>query len=149
MNNSSWAEPFETPGSQTLELMPFRIRYALDLCGVKLSLAQWQSLPLADRKNLLKVASQSSCDCPSFHNELLALAKYHAWELSASKKMVPGDLCTIPNSLQILLVSRHLKELSEPEWSELSIFERYVLTKISQGKRSLELEGALKSFRLL
>lgn len=44
--------PFEDETYATLEFMPFAVRYRLDRVGLKLSLAAWQELPVAERHAL-------------------------------------------------------------------------------------------------
>ena len=44
---------FEPDEAKALKWLPLAVRYKLDRCGLKLSLDQWRSLPIADRQQLL------------------------------------------------------------------------------------------------
>lgn len=46
--------PFEPEEARSLSWLPLAARHKLDSCGLRLSLAQWQALPLAARLELLQ-----------------------------------------------------------------------------------------------
>lgn len=48
--------PFEPEEARCLHWLPLAVRHKLDACGLRLSLAQWQALDLADRRELLRSA---------------------------------------------------------------------------------------------
>ena len=48
---------FESQACQSLQWLPLAVRFKLDECGLKLSLQQWQGLPLAERQALLALPS--------------------------------------------------------------------------------------------
>lgn len=61
-------EDFEPPEAQALHWLPLAVRFKLDTVGLKVGLAEWQALPLADRRLLLACAAG-----PAFRALLAAL----------------------------------------------------------------------------
>ncbi len=145
----SGIEPFERSGAHTLELIPYRIRYALDHIGLKLSLSQWQTLDITRRENLLKLCHSTDNDWSQIKLFLMNLAQSHEWVLNSCATIDLNDGSQIPIELKNLLINRGLDSISESQWARLNHYQRYILRKISLGKRSLEIEDALKTYSLL
>jgi hypothetical protein len=145
----SGIEPFERSGVHTLELIPYRIRYALDHIGLKLSLSQWQTLDITRRENLLKLCHSTDNDWSQIKLFLMNLAQSHEWVLNSCARIDLNDGSQIPIELKNLLINRGLDSISESQWAQLNHYQRYILRKISLGKRSLEIEDALKTYSLL
>jgi hypothetical protein len=145
----SWIEPFEGPSSHSLELIPYRIRYALDHIGLKLSLSQWQILDLAERKNLLSLSHSTENDWGAFKALLLNLIENYGWTLKPCATIHSDDYLNIPSELNELLTHEQQTSISESQWALLNPYQRYILKKITLGKRFLELKEALKTYSLL
>ena len=50
----------------SLTYVPMAVRFKLDKCGIKLSLAHWSQLPERERRKLLKAPCANSSDIASY-----------------------------------------------------------------------------------
>ena len=66
---------FEDDTYATLDFMPYAARYRLDRAGVKLSLAAWQALPLAERAALCAHPVDADDDRASLRARCLQLGE--------------------------------------------------------------------------
>lgn len=121
--------PFESEAAQRLEWLPLAVRFKLDRTGMRVSLAQWQAVPLPQRERLLRSAEG---------NEFLA-----AFGLAFSNK------CQLSYEFQEPISPKHLPpevsdfvRLAVPHrqaevfalWQRQGLFERYVFFKVATGR---------------
>lgn len=143
---------FEIESSEALTYIPLIVRFHLDRCGLRISLAQWQLLPLADRKLLTCFpAADAVADAPYFARALGEMLDMHAhtepvrftpdaapaWR---SHDVLPAGLAQHCAPLQLTLA----------QWAALTLFQRYVLDKLSRKAQVHPmLLPALREFGLL
>ena len=141
--------PFESAEERALALLPLAVRMRLDGAGVKLSLAEWQALPLVVRDTLFR-------DCGSAADE------YRSVVLRAVAEHVgtPVALFTPPNLLEwedsgnvpaSLLDGARQLNIAPPslaDWAALSSLRRFALVKLSRpGRVSSRLPFAIADAR--
>lgn len=123
-------------------------RYRLDMCGLKLSLACWQSFSFSERILLV--------DLP-FDNEgqrVIWIARLKS-AIMASDMEEPSILAhwidpeTVPGDVAETLASFG-KEISMEEWCQWGPIHRYTLCKLARGKQvERYLFSAVLEFRAL
>ncbi len=143
---------FEIESSAALTYIPLIVRLHLDRCGLRISLAQWQLLPLEDRKLLTRFpADDVAAREPDFARALSEMLDTHAhtepvwftpdarpsWH---SRAVLPAGLAQHCAPLQLTLA----------QWGALTVFQRYVLDKLSRKPQVHPmLLPALREFGLL
>lgn len=125
---------FETPGA-ALTLLPLAARLALDVCGLKLSLAGWTSLSEANRRVLVSEGTREHVDVDAV-NELVRNA------FPAATPIVALDVATLepldPEAARLLLPNRKLGSV----WPGLSMLARFALSHLAKRGDPERLAGA-------
>jgi hypothetical protein len=123
---------FERELHATLDLMPLTVRRKLDLAGLKLSLAGWQALPIADRRALAGVEVDDDASVASFTATLrAATARVGAPLEPLSPRGLPAwRTPTLPPGLCARLLELAVS-LDDPAWARLDDEARYALLKLS------------------
>jgi cyclic pyranopterin phosphate synthase len=119
-----------------LDLVPLAARRALDLAGVKLSLAGFRSLSLELRRELASLGSGAEVDTARVH-AIGAFAEPPPVALSVAPDP-PAD--AVPAELVTALGAE--RPLDAGIWSALEPLERYALAKLARGSRAERLDGA-------
>ena len=137
LNEAPLLFDFEVESSENFKFIPMCVRFNLDRFGLRISLAQWQMLPLEDRKLLARFPVDEDAEIePNFDHALFEMLRTHAnvepewftpeespaWQRTDS---VPGAVVR----------QAQLAGLDAPgvaHWAELAPFRRYVLAKLSR-----------------
>ncbi len=70
---------FEVESSENFTYIPMSVRFNLDRFGLRISLDQWQSLPLEDRKLLARFPVDEDAQIePNFDHALFEMLRTHA-----------------------------------------------------------------------
>ena len=145
---------FEVQSSENFTFIPMSVRFNLDRFGLRISLAQWQMLPLEDRKLLTRFPVEDDAEIePNFDHALFEMLRTHAdvapewFTPDASPAWLRTD--AVPDGL---LRQAQLAGLAAPEpaqWSALAPFKRYVLAKLSRKpEANHDFIPAMKEFGL-
>jgi cyclic pyranopterin phosphate synthase len=119
-----------------LDLVPLAARRALDLTGVKLSLAGFRSLSLELRRELAALGSLPEVDTERVRR-IATSAEPPASPLPVRPDPPPD---AVPSELHAALGSE--RPLDVAIWSALEPLERYALAKLASGSRVERLAGA-------
>jgi hypothetical protein len=127
---------FERELHATLDLMPLAVRRKLDLAGLKLSLAGWQSLPLADRRALAGAVVDDDASVAAFTAVLRMAAERAGAALDPlpAPGAAPWRAPTVPPALRARLLDLP-SALDDAAWARLPDEIRYVLFKLAEKKR--------------
>jgi cyclic pyranopterin monophosphate synthase len=119
-----------------LNLVPLAARRLLDALGAKLSLEGWQSLPIGDRQELLRLGSVALID-----EARARVLLTRATPLPRTTEPI-GDpsVDTVPPRVASLLGTQ--RPLPVAVWSNLEPFERWVLDKVARSKNPERLPRA-------
>jgi hypothetical protein len=115
-----------------LTLLPMASRRALDAAGLKLSLASYQTLGLADRKELVRLGAEPKVDVSAVQ---AIVARAGGPPSQALPPVIEPD--AMPEGLSQAL------QLHDRHWQELTALDRYVLDKLHRGGKSDRLHAAL------
>lgn len=146
---------FEQDGRYALRRIPMCVRYRLDECGLKISLAAWILLSRDEREKLLTISIDAALVRQTFRDTLLEMLKPHADNPDATIEEAavnpkPACLQTVPT-----VMVAHLTELALPvpalnQWQNLSNLQRFTLIKLTRpSHRNSNLRLALQEFGLM
>lgn len=138
---------FEREADPDFQWIPYVVRMKLDLCGLKIGLAQWQALPLQVRQSFLEGPAESSLEIEQFAIRLRA-------ELSAAGQQPPEPLaearraaveswkepCPAPPAVAAALASQGLAD----RWSRFDRLGRYLVYTLATKQETVRLASALK-----
>src|SRR5271170_7230074 len=127
---------FERELYATLDLIPLTVRRKLDLAGVKLSLAGWQALPIADRRALADATVDDGASVASF----AAMLRAGALRAGASLEPLPPAGAPPWRSPTVPVTLR--AQLDDATWAGLDDEARYTLLTLSEKRRDPERLGA-------
>lgn len=129
---------FESDFESSLRRFPMALRYKLDLCGVRLGLADWQRFPHETRRSLFCAPVATEGDRDDFVGALQSAARAFC-KLDELEQMPPEatplwqQISEVPPSVQsqIKIACPELK-LELGEWIHCTELERYSLVKLSR-----------------
>ena len=144
---------FESELERSLTFLPLAMRFKLDRCGVKVSLAAWQQLPEDRRRELLSLPCHGEADVASYRRSVCAFVTECAGEEPATIEVAehpPWADDQVPEQLTRAATAVGLSSPSAPQWRRLTSLQRFALVKLSRdGREHRNLGAALCEFGLL
>ena len=133
------ARTFSFERDPALTFLPLSVRRKLDLAGLKLSLAGWQALPLADRSALVDadVDDDTSAAFAAALHAAAARAGVALEPLPSPTGPWPWRAPAVPPTLAARLADLRLA-LDDAAWAALPDEDRYALLKLAGAKREPE-----------
>lgn len=128
---------FELVSSEDLTYMPMSVRFNLDRFGLRISLAQWQTLPHADRALLARFPiSDDAAIEPNFDHALFEMMRTHAnvepdW-FTPDAEPAWRNTDVVPEGVVHQSKLAGVPAPTPERWAQLDPFKRYVLTKLSR-----------------
>jgi hypothetical protein len=149
--SSPYLFSFERAHSDPLAFIPLGVRFYLDLCGMRLTLAQWQALPEPRRAQLASLEPEFDAAKSSAFESLLtaAIADIAGGVIErqapeGADELAPGD---VPESVISQAAQHGVDSRSLKAWSGLSVGQRYALTKLARkARRSDDFAAAMTEF---
>ena len=144
---------FEISSSENLAFIPLSVRFHLDQNGLRISLADWQSLPIEARTRLASYAVEDDEDEPedliadigtseadrnsqAFAAVLIAWVTQYAGHVPAGEaalQALPGDdIAEVPADVNHQCSLAGMSPVQPDEWVRLTRFQRYALAKLSR-----------------
>ncbi|AOJ11230.1 nitrate reductase associated protein [Burkholderia mayonis] len=145
---------FEVVSSEELTYIPMIVRFNLDRFGLRISLEQWQMLPIEDRKLLARFpADEDVVIEPNFDHALFEMLRTHAnvepswFQPDEHPAWLSAD--AVPDALVAQSGLAGLQAPSAAQWATLTPFQRYVLAKLSRKpKLNHDFIPAMREFGL-
>jgi hypothetical protein len=132
---------YEEEYKDDLRFIPMRMRYRLDLAGLKIGLEAWQRLPLQDRLSLSAAPVATATEADGFRKRVnAALKACTALEAAETAPVDPaawGNAVYAPESVRTACVAAGLR-FDESAWKRMTDFQRYALLKLSASSRQPE-----------
>ncbi|NKJ46309.1 hypothetical protein CIC12_06025 [Burkholderia sp. SG-MS1] len=128
---------FEVASSENFTYIPMSVRFNLDRFGLRITLAQWQLLPLEDRKLLARFPVEDDAEIePNFDHALFEMLRTHAnvepeW-FTPDESPAWRRTDSVPEGVTLQAGLAGLVAPSAARWAELDPFKRYVLAKLSR-----------------
>jgi len=143
---------FEIESSENFTYIPMSVRFNLDRFGLRISLAQWQLLPLEDRKLLARFPVEEDVEIePNFDHALFEMLRTHA--NVEPEWFTPDDAPawrrtdSVPDGVAKQAQLAGLVAPAVAQWAELAPFKRYVLAKLSRKQEvNHDFVPAMKEF---
>lgn len=142
--------PFEEAEVASLEYMPFDVRRKLDLVGLHVSLACWQSLSLQERGQWCDEEVMSPAQIASFAERVRRVARNPAPRVieAVDPDLRPWDQTEAREAIAARASLLGI-EIDESGWLELGEAARYALYRLSDARKSAEkFRAALHTFAL-
>jgi hypothetical protein len=128
---------FEVASSENFTYIPMSVRFNLDRFGLRITLAQWQLLPLEDRKLLARFPVEDDAEIePNFDHALFEMLRTHAnvepeW-FTPDESPAWRHTDSVPDGVTLQAGLAGLVAPSAARWAELDPFKRYVLAKLTR-----------------
>jgi xanthine dehydrogenase accessory factor len=142
---------FETGMERALVLIPMSIRLKLDMVGLKVSLKQWQQFPGPIRRTALEMPCEQAPEVGAYRAYLTRMASYYTEEAITPVPVAESVWCddaVIPSAIPKAAVAHRLTPITLERWRQLTVLQRYALTKLSREGRTRNLPAAWAEFGL-
>lgn len=145
---------FETDFAGALYCIPMAVRRKLDLCGVKVSLKQWNKFTLEERQQLVT----RSCDTPeqadSYQSVVAQLLQTRAGDTPHFLDRDAGTewkgTSAVPERLIQYCQERGVEAPSLAQWAALPELQRFALFKLTRpGHTNENFIPAMREFGLV
>jgi hypothetical protein len=144
---------FESELEASLIYIPMAVRFKLDKCGIKLSLAAWQLLLEDRRRELLRAPCDNATDIASYRRVLCSFVGEFTGDEPPSIPVAghpPWADKNIPEQIIQAAMAMGLPPPSSARWCTLTPLQRFALVKLSrEGREHRNLGLALREFGLL
>jgi hypothetical protein len=145
---------FERDFAGTLHCIPMIVRLKLDLCGIKLSLRQWNRFTLEDRRGLVTRPCRVPEDIAAWRAFLVRLIHLRTREEAVALPVVPGppwdDCDVVPGPIIDRSKALGLAAPNAIIWAALTQLQRFTLIKLTSGGHDNDNFGpALREFGIL
>lgn len=153
MHTDSTIFQFETDFAGALYCIPMAVRRKLDLCGVKVSLKQWNRFTLEQREHLVA----RECDTPeeigAYQREVIRLLEARAGDTPELLDPVAGtewkDTSVVPQRLIDYCKERDVPAPTLAQWGALTELQRFALFKLTRpGHTNENFLPAMREFGL-
>jgi hypothetical protein len=144
---------FESELEASLTYIPMAVRFKLDTCGVKLSLAQWNRLPESERWNLFESPCATTADIARYAQALCRLIKEVIGDAPQFMQIAATpawEEVELPSQIADKALQMGIPAPSTEQWRRLSDLQRFALLKVGRGNSDgRNLVPALREFGLL
>jgi hypothetical protein len=141
---------FESDIYETLSCVPMAVRHKLDCAGIKITLQQWEALPLAQRRILCELPHQTQSQLSHLSELICQRIRECSGEQPSVLSSEQRHAAFPPSELRSRLADNAYAlgfALSPERWTSLDDDERYALMKLGGGLRTKRNFGpALKEF---
>ena len=141
---------FESELESNLTYIPLAVRFKLDQCGIKLSLAAWQLLSNEKRRELLLARCDTAENVANYRKLLCSFVREcmgdePAFIVTDEDPLWAAD--NVPEQIVRAIEAMGAQPLSRVQWGKLTPLERFALIKLSrEGREHRKLAVALCEF---
>ena len=142
---------FESELEKNLTFIPIVLRFKLDRCGIKLSLSQWNQMPVDRRVQLLALRCDSDETVAQFRRAVIgAITEFTGEEPALIPISAPPRPTDIPRTVIDTMVRLGHRPPSVAQWQALTELQRFALKKLTRNDQEhRNLVPALREFGLL
>jgi hypothetical protein len=154
MNHDSTIFEFETDFAGALYCIPMAVRRKLDLCGVKVSLKQWNRFTLEQREHLVARECDTNDEIDAYGREVARLLEARAGDTPQFLDRDAGtewkDTTGVPQRLIAYCEERGVAAPSLAQWASLTELQRFALFKLTRpGHTNENFIPAMREFGLI
>lgn len=154
MHQDSTIFQFEKDFAGALYCIPMAARRKLDLCGVKVSLKQWNRFTLEQREHLVGRECNAPEEIDAYQREVERLLETRAGDTPQLLDRDAGtewkDTSTVPQRLIDYCAEREVAAPSQAQWAALTELQRFALFKLTRpGHTNENFIPAMREFGLI
>ena len=153
MHTDSTIFQFETDFAGALYCIPMAVRRKLDLCGVKVSLQQWNRFTLEQREHLVARECDTLEEIGAYQREVVRLLEARAGDTPELLDPDAGtewkDTSVVPQRLVDYCKERDVPAPTVAQWAALTELQRFALFKLTRpGHTNENFLPAMREFGL-
>lgn len=128
------------------------VRLKLDQCGLKISLAQWQQLPVQLRRTVIDAQCAGAVDVRRLRRFIALLIAGVGGRCPTPIDLLDADWQDrgrVPERVSAVLAAACLPALTQQAWRQLGGLQRFALCKLTAKGQQRNLPVALAEFGLI
>lgn len=154
MSDASALFDFEQDFAGSLQCIPMCVRFKLDVCGVKLTLKQWNRFAHDERDRLIRLPCESPDEVRAYRDSVIGLIVAAdagpVKELPVSTHPEWDWIEKVPEQLVAWSAGKGVAPPTLAQWQSLTPLKRFVLIKLSHPEHeNRNFLPALREFGLL
>ena len=154
MNTTSEIFQFEKDFAGALYCIPMAVRRKLDLCGVKVSLKQWNHFTLDEREQMVAQDCESPSEIDAYGRYVVSVIETRtsgpAQLLEKDDGAEWNDTKSVPQRVVDYSIERAVTPPTVAQWAALSPLQRFSIFKLTRpGHTNENFEPAMREFGLI
>ncbi|MDY6948365.1 MAG: nitrate reductase associated protein [Pseudomonadota bacterium] len=154
MSTSADIFEFEKDFAGALYCIPMAVRRKLDLCGVKVSLKQWNKFALEEREQMVVQRCEAPGEIDAYARNVVKVIENRTHEPA---QMLPRDAGTewnganrVPQRVLDYSIERGVREPTALQWAALTPLQRFAIFKLTRpGHTNENFVPAMREFGLI
>lgn len=145
---------FEKDFAGALYCIPMTVRRKLDLCGVKVSLKQWNRFALDERERMVAQSCETPTEIDTFGRYVMNVIENRTQEPAQLLERDNGaewnDAKCVPQRVVDYSIERNVHPPTLEQWSALTPLQRFAIFKLTRPGHSNEnFVPAMREFGLI
>jgi hypothetical protein len=154
MSTSSEIFAFEKDFAGALYCIPMVVRRKLDLCGVKVSLKQWNKFALDEREHMVAQSCESASEIDAYGRYVVSVIENRTNEPAQLLERDAGaewnDAMSVPQRVSDYSIERGVEAPTLAQWAALTPLQRFAIFKLTRPGHSNEnFVPAMREFGLI
>lgn len=154
MSTSPEIFQFEKDFAGALYCIPMVVRRKLDLCGVKVSLKQWNKFELDEREQMVAQSCETPREVDEYGRYVVSVIEKRTSEPAQRLEKDDGaewnDTKSVPRRVVDYSVERDVTPPTVAQWAALTPLQRFSIFKLTRPGHSNEnFEPAMREFGLI
>jgi len=138
---------------ENVRCIPMLVRFKMDAAGIKLHLKEWSKLPVGVRMELATKKAQTKQEIADYHNFLARSIKTYSGNEPTPLSIELAPAWLVLDEVPWIVQSEASKydfSITINQWKNLSVIQRYALSKLSRpGHENRNFPAAIKEFNLI
>lgn len=153
-NASSEIFAFEKDFAGALYCIPMVVRRKLDLCGVKVSLKQWNRFEIEEREQLVAQGCETPGEVDDYARHVASLIEARMHEPAQLLERDSGtewnDTTIVPQRVADYSIERDVTPPTISQWAALTPLQRFAIFKLTRpGHTNENFVPAMREFGLI
>lgn len=154
MSTSSEIFAFEKDFAGALYCIPMVVRRKLDLCGVKVSLKQWNRFALDEREHMVVQDCETPTEVDAYGRYVMNVIENRTHEPAQLLERDDGaewnDANSVPPRVKDYSIERDVHPPTAAQWAALTPLQRFAIFKLTRPGHSNEnFVPAMREFGLI
>jgi hypothetical protein len=154
MSTSSKIFQFEKDFAGALYCIPMAVRRKLDLCGVKVSLKQWNHFALDEREQMVGQSCETAGEIDDYGHYVVSVIENRTTEpaqlLERDDDAQWNGTASVPQRVVDYAIERGVDPPTAAQWARLSPLQRFAIFKLTRpGHTNENFVPAMREFGLI